>query len=447
MRRIFFAILFFVSVPCLAQSPVFSHYPINPTLYNPAFAGIKGTSELSFNQRHQWLGVEDAPRVSTLQFHTMPVYKVGLGVQVQRFSRGIINTSQANLLFSYKVPFTRISSLHFGVSGGIRQVNADAAAIGNTPDPALGNLLNGLTEADVQFGVNYRIMGLNFGLVFNEMIPAGSFLNNTTDPSDIDFYQNYIAHIDYRFSFSPSGLGFQPFLLYRRAERQFSYLEGGGLMHWKETFYAGAAYRQNYGFSLLTGFELSKFRIGYAYEFANEIINGIGQGSHELQLSFRFGKKKSAPLAEKKKVQAKPEPKVEETTPQPEALADEKESVQEVIEAEPQQNSLTDSVKQAPEPEPQHAVYVAGNHPQEMPVGFYVIAGAFDNYENAKRLARELSKAASFAAAGYNSERKVYFVFVHRSSSLPKTREIRDDFRQQELLKDAWLLEIRKAKD
>ncbi|MFP4340656.1 MAG: PorP/SprF family type IX secretion system membrane protein [Cyclobacteriaceae bacterium] len=448
MHKVLIAAFIIISFQVRSQTPVFSSYPLNPTLYNPAFTGIRGISEVSFNQRHQWLGIEEAPMVSTFQFHTSPVQKVGVGIQAQRFTQGIIHTNQANLMFSYKVPFGRLTSLHFGISGGFRRMGINADQVQNLNDPALGGLLAGHQEADVQFGVNYKIGRLNLGMVFHEMIPRTAFLNNFSDPSDIKFYENYIAHIDYLFSFSATELSLQPFLLYRRNFSQLSYVEGGGLLHWKDVFYAGAAYRQHYGLSILTGFQVSKFRFGYAYELATEQVNSLGYGSHEIQLTFRFGKAKS-PKEKTKKKQEPPQTtkEIQKAKPTAEpAKADEPlPAVEETRpEVESDQEKELNMAKELEElPVPQHAVYHYGNHPQELPIGFYIITGAFNNYMNAKKHADQVSKAGSFTGIGYNSERKVYFVFVYRASDLEKTREMRAQFRQKPLLKDAWLLEIR----
>lgn len=63
------------------QNVVYSHYYLNPFLYNPSFAASNGYSELYLNYRNQWSGLEGAPTTGTISLQLPLNPKVGLGLR------------------------------------------------------------------------------------------------------------------------------------------------------------------------------------------------------------------------------------------------------------------------------------------------------------------------------------------------------------------------------
>lgn len=439
-------IFLFLLLPQLlfAQHPAFNLYPVNPLLINPAFTGNHGRSEVVLNYRQQWLGIEDAPSVSTFQFDRAVTSQIALGLTAQRISMGAVNTNRGNFLFAYKVLLGKHSNLNFGLSGGISSTGINSRSTYNPADPAIQNLPTGEISPDLKFGTNYRYRGFNLGISFTEMIPNRPYTTQLSDLTELKFYENYIVNLDYKFDFNSLPLALQPFGIYYNDKYLGAHYEAGAVFYYDNLVYLGGLYRQDYGAGVLAGLHYKDFRLGYGYELASNMVNQIGQGSHELQLSFRFGKK---PTAKKPEAPQPEAPQFAEQTTEPvqepekpEEAIEQKTEVQETVEQiETEEQMPVASVEQAPD----HAVYYSGNHPSELPVGFYVIAGAFDNLENARQNARAFSQDGIFAATGFNSERQLFFVYVYRSDSLEKTKSARSDFRKKAMLKEAWLLEVR----
>ena len=64
-------------------------------------------------------------------------------------------------------------------------------------------------------------------------------------------------------------------------------------MHLKDLIWVGGSYRQEYGATALMGINIKdKLSVGYAYEFANTLVDGIPDGTHEVQLKINLGKSK-----------------------------------------------------------------------------------------------------------------------------------------------------------
>ncbi len=431
MHRLLFFFILLVARVSFAQQPTLSHYPVNPLLINPAFAGHKGLSHIAINQRQQWIGINDAPSVSTFQLSTAFGTRIGAGISAQRFTRGAIHSNTFNGIFAYKVPFGRTTGLTFGLSGGVSTTGINKKSTYNPADPVIAAFLENQLHPDLKFGINYHLKDFNLGLTFTDMIYDNIYRSNQTDYTDVKFYENYIVNFDYRFKIPASKFIIEPFALYTADLYSSPYFEGGSLFRYDELLYLGGSYRQDYGASILSGLQIKKLSVGYAYEVASQLVNSLGQGSHEIQLSFRFGKV----LSEEKKAPKIKQPKVEEEIKAPAQDELVKESDVPQINRDEEFTRL--------EEVPGHTFYYKGIAQNELPVGFYIIAGAYKTAERAQKRTAELSKQSLFAAHAYNSESQLHYVYVYRSDRLEKTSIARDNYRKKASLEDAWLLEIK----
>ncbi|MEK6477884.1 PorP/SprF family type IX secretion system membrane protein [Catalinimonas sp. 4WD22] len=429
MRIIKLIICVLLTHSVYAQNPSLSHYPLSPSLFNPAYIGNKSNAEVILNHKQQWIGINNAPSISTFQLSSPIVYPISIGVSAQRFQRGAINSNTLNALFSYHVPFGVNTGLTFGLAGGIKTIGINKKSAYNPSDPAVLAFADKPIHPDLKFGLSYHFKQLNFGVSFTEMINSNIYDSPLAENANIKFYENYIVNLDYKFKFSPSKLSLQPFLLYTTDVIMGSFFEAGSLINYQDLVYLGGSFRQDYGASILTGLEAERFSFGYAYELASNLVNSIGQGSHELQLSFRFGK--SAPVKKEKKEKEKPT-----IVEKPEKIIQEEDVLAKDEPTKEKEYTLLDN-------NPAHTIYHRGNADDELPIGFYVIAGAYSNEESADKKTMELSKQNLFAANAYNSESKLYMVFIYRSEYLEKAKIARDGFIKKASLKDAWLLEIR----
>ncbi len=455
MRLLVLVITLFITQLGFAQYPSFTLYPVNPLLINPAFTGVHGQSEISLNHRQQWLGIENAPSVSTFQFDRAFTPQISLGLQARQVSRGALNTSLGNILFAYKVLLGQKTSLNFGLAGGLVSYGINSRSHYNPADPAVQNLLQGGINSDLRFGTNYHFKGLNLGVTFTEMLRNRASEAFLSDQGNVQFYENYIVNFDYKIHLKRLPLAIQPFAIYYHDKDLSSYVEGGTLIHYDDLLYLGGSYRQGYGAGVVAGVSVKDFQLSYGYEIASAMVNRVGQGSHEIQLSFKFGQVKEHKKANESQFAQQPDPGSTDTLSQvePPAKLPEEEDREEEKSRESVVHTIeeaSDTVLNTPDTEEptalinaQHAVYKSGDHPNELPVGYYVVAGAYSNLENAKKGIGVLSSQGVFTGTGYNSDRNLYLVYVYRSDDLAKTREARDRYRKKIILKEAWLLQIK----
>ncbi|MEO9484479.1 MAG: type IX secretion system membrane protein PorP/SprF [Ekhidna sp.] len=90
-----------------------------------------------------------------------------------------------------------------------------------------------------------------------------------------------------------------------------------------------------------------------------------------------------------------------------------------------------------------HVVTKRGNHLLELPVGNYVISGAFEVFQHAEDYSDELFQMGFHdTIVGYNSGRGYYYVVIYESGNLQQTRTKRDEFRNIPKLSKAWVLQV-----
>ena len=274
-------------------SPTFSNYYLNPALYNPAHLTSASYSTLRLTHKQQWLGIEGAPVTTTASLQIPVSGIVGFGMTLQNDKRGILATNLAMASFSYKAKFDRNHYLQFGLAAGAGSNSTDLTSEEMADDPALLNLLDQNTFLDGKFGINYHIGEFDLGISVPNVFTSRFITDQQFNPIEVEPLDNILIMASHSFELSPDMLYFEPSVLYRYFQNMKNNIEATAILNIKNVLWGGAFYRQDYGLGMLVGFNLAdRYNIGYAYEFASNITDKFGQGSHEIHASIRIGKKK-----------------------------------------------------------------------------------------------------------------------------------------------------------
>ena len=90
-----------------------------------------------------------------------------------------------------------------------------------------------------------------------------------------------------------------------------------------------------------------------------------------------------------------------------------------------------------------HVVVRRGNHLLELPLGNFVIAGAFSEFIHAENFSDELFEQGFHdTIVGYSTARGYYYVVVFRSGNVTQARSRRDELRKLPVLSNAWVLQV-----
>jgi len=98
-----------------------------------------------------------------------------------------------------------------------------------------------------------------------------------------------------------------------------------------------------------------------------------------------------------------------------------------------------------PVEEPKVVVVQQGDHQDELPLGHYVVVGAFLSKANAQRYSANLQNQGFENQFGFLTEKDFYYVTVHKNiGDIEEARKIRNNYRQRDefLFPDSWLLSV-----
>jgi len=412
------------------QTPIYSQFFQNPYVYNPAYAGQNGRSVAFLGYRKQWVGIDGAPETSTLSFHTPMKRNIALGGLVYYDKRSLLKSSTVSLSFTYRAYLNDDQYVSFGLSGGVSMNNIQLDNI-NDPailsDPALFDLVDNNLSPNASFGINYHIKRFNFGfslpsLFKREVVGIEQFTTVELDP-----IKNYTLMSSYKFPLGNGNLQLEPHFLYRVTETLPNQWEALAVLHFRDLIWIGGSYRQEYGATALFGMNIKEmFSVGYGYEFANTLVNGLPDGTHEIQLKINLGKPKEFT----KKV------KVEEAGNRDARFYSD--GGMNFMEA-PMPSTEATELSTTPTENYDLDTY----YHDEMEPAHYVILKEHDSFEQAYEYWADIVKRYGHKASfGYSSRDDSYYVFLFSSEDYLQTEIELEKTKLLELFDDAYSLEI-----
>jgi type IX secretion system PorP/SprF family membrane protein len=285
------------------ETSLFTQYHQNKYFYNPAYAGYHGYSVAHLVYRKQWSGIEGAPETMLFSFQTPFSKAMGAGMRIFRDNTGVVSRTGAQASYAYGVKFDEDNQLHFGLSLGtlVNSVRWELLSGSDLQDQALYRLNNSFV-VDGAFGAYYNFKGLEVSFAFPQLFNRSLREENLNATSPFRYINQSVAAVSYRVELPSSQLSITPMVLHRFgtfAIQKAGQFDINVVVDWKETFWLSFLHRTEYGNAINAGLHVGQFSFGYAYEFANNksLIGNVSNGSHEILVSYHFGRKK-----DKKKV-------------------------------------------------------------------------------------------------------------------------------------------------
>lgn len=435
-----FATIFSCSFDLLAQdAPIFSQFLQNPFQFNPSYAAQHGYSEANIFYRKQWVGVENAPEVGAFNIQAPVGRNVSLGLTVLSNKTIILNSSSALATFAYRVRLGYYHHLNFGLSGGLALNNFDLEAVANSNDPVLANVVQKSKYVAGQFGINYQFKNLNIGFALPNVFDSKP--NTIDDFQSIEFnpFRNKFGSVSYNFNLSDIQLS--PTVIYRALDNQQDQWEGMLLATYRGFLWVGASYRDGYGITGLIGVRLkNNYKVGYAYEHPTSSISKASNGSHEIYLGARFGKRdrEEEYVLEKKKKDSL----AQVAAAKKELEAKEKQVAEEKVEEKPIVTEEPTVIVAAPivaatipakEEEP------VTKESEEEPANYYVVLGAYRNQKNALNQMKVLQDRSMLPEMLYVIDKKYYYIYTFKSNDRKSALEELSKERAKNRFPDVWI--------
>ncbi len=292
MRRFLcFILVVLLPVAILAQeSPLSSHYLLNPLSINPSYAGDASGLRASAYHYNQWTGIEGASVTNTLSIDAaLKGEKIGLGLIVYTDKVGVTRENEIITDYSYRIGIGD-GVLAFGLGAAINFFKTSySELIAIDPGDDL-YLLDSRTyiSPNIRFGVNYSISGFYAGFSIPEFLTSKYDYNRGKQIiSDRTFSgYNYLLSTGYKFEISDKFSLTPSTLLSYSSTPGFDYyanLEVG----YNDIISLTLSYCDYKIVSGIIQFQVTnRFRIGYSYELDVSSMGRYNNGSHTIMLRY-----------------------------------------------------------------------------------------------------------------------------------------------------------------
>ncbi len=278
------------------QEILVSQYMFNGLFINPAYAGTHPYAEATGLYRAQWTGFDGAPTTQTFGIEG-PIANdiMGLGLTVLNDRIGDTRQTEVFANWSYKLfldPDGK-TKLSFGLRAGFSDYSAmlTETRVFDGGDPVFSQ--NQSNEFVPKFGAGLYLYSERWyaGLSVPTIYAADQNVRfNVNDVSDRYFKPHSYLTAGYVFELSED-LKLKPSFLVRYLKDTPVQADINCNLLIKNTFWIGASYRTGDAIIGLLEYNIgTDFRIGYAYDFTTTEISNYSSGSHELMLSYKFGK-------------------------------------------------------------------------------------------------------------------------------------------------------------
>ena len=293
LRRYLWVFLLLTGITTLAtaqQEPQYSQYMFNTMTVNPAYTGTREALNVLLLSRHQWAGLEGAPRSYDFAVHTpLSNQKMGLGFSMVTDNYGPVSNLFLNVSYAYRIRVSRKLQLSMGIKGGffnyhvgLRGLNTDAS------DPAFQKDLEQKFKPNAGFGLYLYSDHFYMGASIPRLIETDLSGNQTTTGTLSELQRHYYLMAGVVFG-SQRTLKFKPSFITRAVEGAPLSTEITGQLLFNETLWAGASYRIDQAIVLLTGIQLSpQLMVGYSYDFPTSNLKPFDSGTHEVVISYDF---------------------------------------------------------------------------------------------------------------------------------------------------------------
>ncbi len=119
------------------QDPMYTKYMFNSLVYNPAFAGSPEYLSVRALYRNQWWGLEGGPNTQSFSIHAPLKERIGVGLSVVNDELGPTGTTNASLIYAYRIPFGN-GKISLGLQASVINWRADWSLL-KFKDPRLGD--------------------------------------------------------------------------------------------------------------------------------------------------------------------------------------------------------------------------------------------------------------------------------------------------------------------
>jgi type IX secretion system PorP/SprF family membrane protein len=273
------------------QVELYTQYLFNTIGLNPAFAGIKESTDIFALYRAQWVGLPGAPKTATLSINGPVRENVGLGLSVQNDRIGPMDENSFAVDFSYSLRVNDMYKLAFGMKASANLLNIDFTKLDliDPSDPIYGTSIK--NQFSPNLGVGFNLYGENrfFAISAPNLLRTTHYDRHPDNPANIYIAKeeiHYYIMAAYEFELSAS-LKCKPAVLGKIVQNEQSRINFSTNFSVNDKFYLGMSYRLGATVSNMVGFQINdSWFIGYGYDLEESRVSKFNSGSHEVFLKY-----------------------------------------------------------------------------------------------------------------------------------------------------------------
>lgn len=286
------------NVSLAQQLPQFTSYQLSPFLYNPAFAGVDGTTQLNAVIRNQWSGIREAPQTDVISgYGLLRNEKMGLGATAFKDVAGADSRRGITLSYAYHLRVKNDMSLSLGLSAGFLQYRLDHTIINpyDYGDPVFNSPILSSVVPTATFGAYLYADNFYASVALPQLLSSTFTLKDEYNDNSlieggltnhIFVGSGYIKDINDAFTIEPS-------LLLMLSSPAPASVELMTKLTYKDLLWTALSYRFNDAVCMYIGVDIDKrFYVAYAHDFVASELSTVTSGTNEFKLGFRFNKVK-----------------------------------------------------------------------------------------------------------------------------------------------------------
>ncbi len=317
IKKTYIVLLLLLSQMAFSQDgiPVYSDY-LSDNLYllHPSMAGAASHNQVRLTARSQWGGVEDAPKMQTLNYNTRLGKSSAIGAIFFNDKNGYHSQTGGYLTYAHHLMFSRsdadLNQLSFGISFGLIQSRLDETNFDPEDfDPIIAGIIQSSSYFNIDAGVSYNFLNFSSHFTVKNIIFQNRKINDEGYESNNQ--RKYLISAAYAigqngavWTYEPSFLlqfsestGEQAFDINFKAYRKMDFGRLWGALSYRRSLdgaeYVGGTQKLQY-ITPIVGINFNKFMFAYTYSIQTGDVKFDG-GYHQITLGFNFLGGRDAP--------------------------------------------------------------------------------------------------------------------------------------------------------
>lgn len=292
MRKLITAYLLLLgAITLTAQQDVqYSQFIFNKMAFNPAYAGSKEAMTLGALYRHQWQGIEGAPRTFSAFAHAPFLNnRCGAGLAVTSDQIGMIDNSYIDLNYAYRIALKKETVLSIGLLTRFEYSQVDWFRA-QTIDLGDDMIPVETSQTGVNFGLGTYLSSKNYyvGLSVPSLLKTNLYSDEFFGINEISRFRSYylmggvIARVGDNVLFKPA------MMISYNPNAPFE-LDLNASFLFMNAFWLGATYRLGDSVDAVLQYQFTQqFKLGLATDFTLSELRDYTTGSFEVMLEYLF---------------------------------------------------------------------------------------------------------------------------------------------------------------